>query len=117
MKCSSSSPTTCNDRVTAMTRLLILASLLVIAACASDPHAYDNVENATVTSVVPDATPTPTGGAVYQGGTDLRLFEDLRARRAGDILSIRRVERTDAGKKVKTRTNDGSDMERAGPVR
>ena len=99
-----------------MTRLLILASLLLIAACASDPHAYDNVENAAVTSVVPDATSVPTSGAVYQEGTDLRLFEDLRARRAGDILTIRLVERTDASKKATTNTKKGSNMELADPV-
>ena len=91
-----------------MTRLVVLASLLLLAACATDPHAYDNVENAAVTSVVPDVTPVPTSGAVYQEGTDLRLFEDLRARRAGDILTIRLVERTDASKKATTSTKKGT---------
>ena len=99
-----------------MTRLVVLASLLLLAACATDPHAYDNVENAAVTSVVPDVTPVPTSGAVYQEGTDLRLFEDLRARRAGDILTIRLVERTDASKKATTSTKKGSNMELADPV-
>ena len=100
-----------------MIRLILLASLLLLAACATDPHAYDNVENAAVPSVVPDATPTPTGGAIYQDGTDLRLFEDLRARRAGDILTIRLVERTDASKKASTNTKKASNMELADPVR
>jgi flagellar L-ring protein precursor FlgH len=99
-----------------MIRLILLASLLLLAACATDPHAYDNVENAAVPSVVPDATPTPTGGAIYQDGTDLRLFEDLRARRAGDILTIRLVERTDASKKASTNTKKASNMELTDPV-
>ncbi|MCK5888735.1 MAG: flagellar basal body L-ring protein FlgH, partial [Methylococcales bacterium] len=32
--------------------------------------------------------PKPMNGAIYQSGFDMRLFEDLNARRVGDILTV-----------------------------
>ena len=43
-------------------------------------------------------------GAIYQNGYDLRLFDDPKASRVGDILTIRLVERTAATKKEKAST-------------
>ena len=53
----------------------------------------------------------PTSGAIYQAGYGLVLFEDTRARRVGDILSIRLNESTDASKSAGTtldKTNNTS---------
>lgn len=44
-------------------------------------------------------------GAIYQTGYDVRLFEDTKARRIGDILTVRLVENTDASKSVSTSTS------------
>lgn len=44
-------------------------------------------------------------GAIYQSGTDIRLFEDLRAHRVGDILTVRLVEQTNASKSSSTSTS------------
>jgi flagellar L-ring protein precursor FlgH len=41
-------------------------------------------------------------GSLYRAGYDLRLFEDVVARRVGDILTIRLEEKTDAKKKADT---------------
>jgi flagellar L-ring protein precursor FlgH len=41
-------------------------------------------------------------GAIYQTGNALILFEDIKARRIGDVLTVRLVERTDASKSAKT---------------
>lgn len=43
-------------------------------------------------------SPSQNTGAIYQAGYDMRLFEDIRARRIGDILVINLVEQTDATK-------------------
>lgn len=40
-------------------------------------------------------------GAIYQPGYDLRLFEDVKARRIGDLLTVRLNERTQAAKAAK----------------
>lgn len=44
----------------------------------------------------------PHVGSIYQAGTDIRLFEDVKARRVGDILTIRLVEQTNAQKDATT---------------
>lgn len=41
-------------------------------------------------------------GAIYQAGTELRLFEDVKARRIGDILTVLLQESTDASKTTET---------------
>jgi flagellar L-ring protein precursor FlgH len=44
-------------------------------------------------------------GSIYQPGADLRLFEDVKARRVGDVLTVRLVETTDARKTADTSAN------------
>ena len=44
----------------------------------------------------------PTAGAIYQANTDVRLFEDLKASRVGDILTVKLAERTNASKNAQT---------------
>lgn len=56
------------------------------------------------------APPTPVSGAIYAQGQDLRYFEDVKARRVGDILTIALVERTDARKSASTATSRESEL-------
>ena len=73
----------------------------LLAACAGRP-----------VDEMPPLKPAPiqpvyeasTSGSIYRAGTEVRLFEDLRAGRVGDILTIRLVERTDASKNSQTQT-------------
>ena len=46
--------------------------------------------------VLPPAVPA-SAGAIYQESLDVRLFEDLRAHRVGDILTVRLAETAPAG--------------------
>jgi len=46
--------------------------------------------------------PKNNNGSIYQAGYEVRLFEDIRARRIGDILTINLVEKTDAKKQADT---------------
>jgi flagellar L-ring protein precursor FlgH len=98
-----------------MIRLLAVASIVLLAGCAGGPPAYDDVTAGSTSPVYTGAAP-PTSGAIYAAGTDLRLFEDLRARRAGDILTIRLIERTDASKSATTTTSKGSAVELTDPI-
>lgn len=43
--------------------------------------------------------PVQNSGAIYQSGYDMRLFEDNKAKRVGDILTIKLEEQTQAKKK------------------
>jgi flagellar L-ring protein precursor FlgH len=46
----------------------------------------------------------PTDGSIYRTGAEVRLFEDLKAGRVGDILTVRLVEQTNASKNSQTQT-------------
>ena len=50
------------------------------------------------------APPTYEGGSLYTATHSMRLFEDLRARRVGDVITVLLNERTDASKSANTST-------------
>jgi len=52
--------------------------------------------------------PQHRNGSIYQAGYDVRFFEDIRARRIGDILTINLVEKTDAKKESDTDIKKGN---------
>lgn len=78
-------------RMRSLLTLLVLAALL--AGCNSAPK-----RDLKYAPVEPVAIPQPvqSGGAIYQAGNATAWFEDLRARRVGDILVVRLVEETAA---------------------
>ena len=89
-------------------RAVVLLTALALAACNSTPT-RDPAYAATRPAV--PAPPAPAGGAIFQPGYEMVLFEDLRARRVGDILTIKLMEQTNASKTAETnieRTNDTS---------
>ncbi len=49
--------------------------------------------------------PPPQQGAVFQAGYEMTLYQDIRARRVGDILTVVLNERTNASKKAATSTS------------
>jgi flagellar L-ring protein FlgH len=55
-------------------------------------------------------------GSIYQPNTDLRLFEDVKARRVGDILTVRLVETTDAKKNANTAAGRSANTKVNAPV-
>ncbi|PPD05315.1 MAG: flagellar basal body L-ring protein FlgH [Methylobacter sp.] len=74
---------------------LLLALSLSTIACAPLPR-----RDPAFAPVQPSAMrpPEQNGGGIYQSGYDVRLFEDVKARRIGDILTVRLAERTQANK-------------------
>jgi len=56
---------------------------------------------AAVRPPLPPVEPQSNGG-IYKPGFDVRLFEDLKARRVGDILTVRLAEATNANKSSST---------------
>jgi flagellar L-ring protein precursor FlgH len=83
--------------VPSLLTLLLAAALL--AGCNTAPKrdpAY-----APVRPVVPAPVVQPTG-AIFRAGYEVAWFENLRARRAGDMLTVKLVEQTKANKQAKT---------------
>lgn len=77
--------------------LLVLASL--VAGCNTAP--VRDPAYAPVRPVI--APPAPIGnGAIYQTGYERSWFEDMRARRVGDMLTVKLAEKTDAKKEATT---------------
>lgn len=84
--------------------LVLLASQLIGCASLLNPPPSRDPAYAPVR---PDdmVQPRTNLGAIYQSGNDLRLFEDVKARRIGDVLTVRLVETTDAKKQADTTAN------------
>lgn len=93
-------------RMLPLSLLLLLAALL--SGCNTAP--VRDPAYAPIRPVV--AAPKPEGnGAIYQAGYEHSWFEDMRARRVGDMLTVKLEEKTDAKKSAATdvsRSNSNS---------
>lgn len=90
----------------------IFVPVLLLAACASRPHEEPWLEPSP--PVVPVAAPA-AAGTIYRANTDIRLFEDLRAARVGDILTVQLIEETSASKSANTSTSKSTEATLANP--
>ncbi|HHB11748.1 MAG TPA: flagellar basal body L-ring protein FlgH [Chromatiales bacterium] len=85
----------------------------VLGGCATPPRP-DQPRYAPTRPV--QHTAAPPNGSLFRAGYDMRLFEDVKARRVGDILTILLVEKTDAKKKADTKVSKDLDTEFNNPV-
>ncbi len=93
--------------------LLIVVTLGVASGCITIQQAEDSYAPPRPAEPVYGA---PTPGAIYNYGADVRLFEDRKAGRVGDILTVRLQESTNASKNSATSTSKATDVELANPV-
>jgi flagellar L-ring protein precursor FlgH len=101
-----------NDRLPALLSTVALV-FGAAAGCSSMPEPDDRW------SPPPPAQPVAapaTAGAIYQAGGEVRLFEDLKASRVGDILTVRLVEQTNASKNANTSTSKSTSASIENPV-
>jgi flagellar L-ring protein precursor FlgH len=59
---------------------------------------------------------TPAPGAIYAAGQEMTLFEDLRARRVGDVLTVVLRESTSASKRSSSSTKKDTSISLPGPT-
>jgi flagellar L-ring protein precursor FlgH len=85
-----------------------------LAACGLIPHKPPKPDPV-VARVLPPPTPR-TDGAIYQQGQQIELFADLKARRVGDVLTIRLTETTSASKSAVTKTAKTTTVNNTGPT-
>jgi len=83
-----------------LSRFFILVCVLAQTACMSTIAKRDPAYAA----VRPVAIPVPerNDGTIYNPSNNISLFEDYRARRPGDILTVQLQEQTDAEKETET---------------
>lgn len=79
-------------QVTDMMKVLILPVAAILAGCASMTRSGMPDEPPVYIPVV--AEQTRHDGAIYTSGTEIALFEDIKAKRVGDILTVLLVEKT-----------------------
>ncbi len=85
---------------------LLTVVLLLVGGCARIDRLRDPYEPPA--PVMPELGPA-TGGAIYRDGGATRLFEDLRAARVGDILTVRLLESTAASLQSNTTTSKSTE--------
>lgn len=94
-------------------RAITVLAAVLLTACASVPEPVESFDPPTP---MEQAYERPSSGAIYQAGTDVRLYEDLRAGRVGDILTVRLSEQTNASKNSSTSTSKSTDATLANPT-
>jgi flagellar L-ring protein precursor FlgH len=97
-----------------MIRLLTVLACCALAACGIIPQKPPKPDPV-VARVLPPPTPR-TDGAIYQQGQQIELFADLKARRVGDVLTIRLTETTQASKSAVTKTAKTTAVNNTGPT-
>lgn len=85
-----------------------LGVALALGACGTTPSSI--VEHPTSARPEAPAAQAAGNGAIYQASAYRPLFEDRRARRVGDILTIQISERTQAGKQASSNASKESEV-------
>ena len=80
------------------------------------PPAGDQGRDFTATWPETEQVAQTTPGAIYQQGTEVRLWQNVTARNVGDTLTIRLEESTNAEKSVTTNTSKTSEATMTGPT-
>lgn len=89
---------------------LIVVGAWMLTACVMLPTAPEPE-----ISTPPEVEAAPSNGAIYQAGQGLTLFEDQKARRVGDTLTVLLVETTTAKTSAATSTSKKTDSSITGP--
>ena len=94
--------------------LLLLLGVVLLSGCQSQGPVKD-FSYAPVRPIAPP--PAPQGnGAIYQAGYDVAWFEDNRAHRVGDLLTVILVENTSANKSAKSAAKKSNSTSIASPT-
>jgi len=94
--------------------LFTLLAAALAAGCASTPKHASGISEDIIRHAEP-AQPA-TAGAIYRVGLSAPLFEDIRPRRVGDIITVMLVERTNASKSASTSTSKDNSVDIANPT-
>ncbi len=94
--------------------LIPLAAVLLLGGCAATPLAPREPEKPAF--VPPPPPPKEDNGSIYQPGFSTALFEDVRARYVGDILTIILNEETRASKSASTSTSKDNSVDVENPT-
>ncbi|MEZ5565142.1 MAG: flagellar basal body L-ring protein FlgH [Gammaproteobacteria bacterium] len=97
------------------TVLVAVTAQLALAACSSVHIGPQPGKYPPAPPVNYDAMPV-TSGTIYQPARGLSLFDDVKARRIGDTVTIRLAERTQASKSASTDAKKDSSIDTGAPI-
>ncbi len=98
----------CLIKVCART-LLMFYALVMLVGCNSTPRRDPAFAPSFPAPLEVPQARQAASGAIYQAGYDVVLFEDVKARRVGDILTVRLTESTNATKSSSNEINKTQD--------
>ena len=90
----------------------ILGFPYTMIACATAPVKAPDIKPVDIASTPPTHD---VDGSIYRSSSNRFLFEDVRARRVGDVINVVLEERTDATKAASTSTNKATGINMPGP--
>jgi flagellar L-ring protein precursor FlgH len=93
---------------------LIMLSIMLLSGCANNQPKRDPAFAAV--RPAPVAEQENYDGAIFDARSNITLFEDYRARRVGDILTVRLEEQTDAKKETETTVSKANNNSIANPT-
>lgn len=96
--------------INALTCLCMLLGLVLLSGCAAGPIPEGRLPPPAITPP-PVVANTASEGSLYVAHRGLNLYEDTKARNAGDLLTVLLVERTQASKSATTSTNKSTSVE------
>jgi flagellar L-ring protein FlgH len=92
---------------------LFCGLLLLLGGCAAPAFKPERFEP--TSPPAPEATHS-SNGSIWAGSQSIALFEDTKARRVGDVLTILLLEKTDASKKASVNTSKDSEVDIGNPT-
>jgi len=96
-------------------RILSVFLILTLPACAVTQKPVFDPEFASVRPV--QSKPLPVAdGTIYRAGYELALFEDKKARKVGDLITVVLQETTSASKSASTKTAKSSELDLPSPT-
>ena len=97
-------------------KLLILVSISILSGCATTGEIVSSKPFSDVEEIAYENDQPASKGSLYSDGSSLELYDDSKASRVGDILTILLVEATNASKTASTNTSKDNTVDVANPT-
>lgn len=97
--------------------MLVMLAAILLSGCATLPEPFygNDPRFSAVMPMIP-APETLNNGTIYNEATSASLFEDYKARRVGDILTVVLAEETNAQKSTNASSSRDSDISLLDPI-
>jgi len=94
--------------------IAVLLILMIAGGCASAPEKDTRISEEDYSW--PEYSPQTTEGAIFQASRNSSLFEDVRARRVGDVVTVVLSERTNATQSASASTSKDNSINIENPT-